>query len=104
MSSKESKKSKKLKTKKFDGDLEQSEDESDQGFKPMPSNFLPEIIQANSDYQNIWMNKDESCNPGQETYLDMIEIEKTKEVEDEIRIGVDQMIRGEYIYVSFLNS
>ncbi|XP_046609162.1 dynein regulatory complex protein 11 [Neodiprion virginianus] len=94
VSSKESKKSKKSKTKK-EGDLEQSEDESDPGFKPMPSNFLPEIMQANADYQETWKNKDESDNPGQETYVDMIEAEKTREVEDEIRIGVDQMMRDD---------
>lgn len=93
MSSKESKRSKKSKAKK-DGDLEQSEDESDPGFKPMPSNFLPEIIQANADYQEIWKSKDESMNSAQETYLDMIEAEKTREVEDEIRVEVDQVMRG----------
>ncbi|XP_012261688.2 dynein regulatory complex protein 11 [Athalia rosae] len=95
MSSKESKKSKKSSKAKKESDQEQSEDESDPGFKPVPSNFLPEIIQANSDYQEIWKNKDESGNPGQETYLDMIEAEKTREVEDEIRIGVDQLMRDD---------
>lgn len=75
--------------------MEQSEDESDLGFKPIPSNFLPEIVHADRDYLETWKNKDESMNPTQAPYFDMIEAEKTKEVEDEIRIVVDQALRGQ---------
>ncbi|XP_072753683.1 IQ and AAA domain-containing protein 1-like isoform X4 [Anoplolepis gracilipes] len=94
ISSKESKKSKRSKSKK-DSETEQSEDETDLGFKSVPSNFLPELIQANQEYQDVWRDKDESANPMQLPYRDMIEAEKTREVEDEIRVGVDQTIRGD---------
>jgi uncharacterized protein YicC (UPF0701 family) len=97
VSSKESKKLKRSKSKK-DSEIEQSEDETDlNGYKSVPSNFLSELIHANQEYQDIWKNKDESMNPMQLPYRDMIEAEKTKEVEDEIRMVVDQTIRGKDI-------
>ncbi|XP_025270729.1 dynein regulatory complex protein 11 isoform X2 [Camponotus floridanus] len=94
VSSKESKKSKRSKSKK-DSETEQSEDETDLGFKSVPSNFLPELIHANQEYQDVWRDKDESANPMQLPYNDMIEAEKTREVEDEVRIVVDQTMRGD---------
>ncbi|XP_071632960.1 dynein regulatory complex protein 11 isoform X2 [Temnothorax longispinosus] len=94
VSSKESKKSKRSKSKK-DSETEQSEDETDLGFKPVPSNFLPELIHANQEYQNVWKDKDESANSMQLPYRDMIEAEKTKEIEDQIRVVVDQAMRGD---------
>lgn len=93
VSSKDSKKSKRSKSKK-DSETEQSEDETDLGFKSVPSNFLPELVQANQEYQEVWKDKDESENCKQLPYLDMIEADKIREVEDEIRIGVDQAMRG----------
>lgn len=92
-SSKESKKSKKSKSKK-ESDTEKSEDESDPGIKVVPSNFLPELIQAHTEYQDVWRDKDESENPWQLPYDDMILSEKTREIEDEVRVGVDQALRG----------
>ena len=95
VSSKESKKSKKSKSKKDSPDLDRSEDESDPGIKIMPSNFLPEIIQANEEYQEVWKEKDETCNPEQLPYHDMIEAEKTREIENEVRVGVDHALRDD---------
>ncbi|XP_077281208.1 dynein regulatory complex protein 11 isoform X2 [Temnothorax americanus] len=94
VSSKESKKSKRSKSKK-DSETEQSEDETDLGFKPVPSNFLPELIHATQEYQNVWKDKDESANPRHVPYRDMIEAEKTKEIENQIRVVVDQAMRGD---------
>ncbi|XP_032664445.1 dynein regulatory complex protein 11 [Odontomachus brunneus] len=94
VSSKDSKKSKRSKSKK-DSETEQSEDETDLGFKSVPSNFLPELLHANQEYQEIWKDKDESGNREQLPYRDMIEADKTREVEDEIRVGVDQTMRGD---------
>lgn len=74
--------------------MEQSEDETDLGFKSSASVFLPELIQTNQEYQDIWKDKDESANPMQLPYCDMIVAEKTTEVEEEVRIGVDQTMRG----------
>lgn len=93
VSSKESKKSKRSKSKK-DSETEQSEDETDLGFKSIPSNFLPELIHTNQEYQDVWRDKNEFANPMQLPYNDMIEAEKTREVEDEVRIVVDQAMRG----------
>ncbi|XP_014471228.1 PREDICTED: IQ and AAA domain-containing protein 1 [Dinoponera quadriceps] len=94
VSSKDSKKSKRSKSKK-DSETEQSEDETDLGFKSVPSNFLPELVHANQEYQEVWRGKDESRNREQLPYLDMIEADKTREVEDEVRAGVDQVMRGD---------
>ncbi|XP_070157654.1 dynein regulatory complex protein 11-like [Polyergus mexicanus] len=94
ISSKESKKSKRSKSKK-DSETEQSEDETDLGFKSVPSNFLPKLIHANQEYQDVWRDKDESSNPMQLPYCDIIEAEKTREVEDEVRAIVDQAMRGD---------
>lgn len=93
VSSKDSKKSKRSKSKK-DSETEQSEDETDLGFKSVPSNFLPELVHANQEYQEVWKDKDECGNREQLPYRDMIETDKTREVEDEVRVGVDQMMRG----------
>lgn len=93
MSSKESRRSKKSKSKK-DSEGEQSEEETEQGFKSMPSNFLSELVHANQEYQEVWKNKDESMNAAQFPYLDMIQSDKAKEVENEVRIAVDQELRG----------
>ncbi|XP_070518550.1 dynein regulatory complex protein 11 [Cardiocondyla obscurior] len=94
ISSKESKKSKRSKSKK-DSETEQSEDETDLGFKPVPSNFLSELIHASQEYQDTWKDKDESTNPMQLPYRDMIEAEKTREIEDQVRVVVDQAMRGD---------
>ncbi|XP_031839802.2 dynein regulatory complex protein 11 isoform X1 [Nomia melanderi] len=94
VSSKESKKSKKSKAKK-DSENEQSEEETEQGFKPIPSNFLSELMHANQEYQEVWKSKDESTNVAQLPYTNMIEKEKTEEVEHEVRVIVDQELRGD---------
>ncbi|XP_063979762.1 dynein regulatory complex protein 11 [Diachasmimorpha longicaudata] len=94
-SSKESKKSKKSKGKKESDTDKSEEDESDPGIKPIPSNFLPELIQANLEYQDIWQGKDESENPWRLPYSDMVLSEKTQEIEEEVRIGVDNIIRDD---------
>lgn len=95
VSSKESKKSKRLKLKK-DNNAEQLEDETEQGFKSIPSNFLSELVHANQEYQEIWKNKDETMNAAQLPYLDMIENEMINKVENEVRITVDQALRGKF--------
>ena len=100
MSSKESKKSKRSKSKK-DSDAEQSEEETEQGFKSVPSNFLSELVHGNQEYQEVWKNKDEATNAAQLPYLDMIENEITKEVENEVRITVDQALRGKSFNCSY---
>ncbi|XP_078041625.1 dynein regulatory complex protein 11 [Augochlora pura] len=94
VSSKESKKSKKSKAKK-DSETEQSEEETEQSFKLIPSNFLAQLVHANQEFQDVWKNKDESMNTAQIPYVNMIEKEKTDEVEHEVRVVVDQALRGD---------
>ncbi|XP_076682815.1 dynein regulatory complex protein 11 isoform X2 [Andrena cerasifolii] len=94
MSSKESKKSRKPKSQK-DSETEQSEEETELGIKPIPSNFISGLVHANQEYQQVWKNKDESMNMAQLPYIDMIESEKTREVEHEVRVVVDQALRGD---------
>ncbi|KAF7991336.1 hypothetical protein HCN44_002898 [Aphidius gifuensis] len=94
-SSKESKRSKKSKAKKDSEPDKSEDDESDPGIKPAPTNFLPEILNANLEYQDIWKNKDETNNPWQKPYEDMIYADKTRQVENEIRIIVDQEMRND---------
>ncbi|KAK0180478.1 hypothetical protein PV327_006116 [Microctonus hyperodae] len=93
-SSKESKRSKKSKSKK-ESDTEKSEDESDPGIKIILSNALPELIQAHTEYQDIWRSKDECANPWQLPYSDIILAQKTRELEDEVRFKVDQTLRDD---------
>lgn len=97
MSSKESKKSRKPKLKK-DSETEQSEEETELGIKPISSNFISGLVHANQEYQQVWKNKDESMNMAQLPYIDMIESEKTKEVEHEVRVVVDQALRGKCLF------
>ncbi|XP_076172417.1 dynein regulatory complex protein 11 [Ptiloglossa arizonensis] len=94
VSSKESKKSKKSKSKK-DSETEQSEEETEEGYKSIPSNFLSELMHANQEYQEVWKNRDESMNAAQLPYINMIESEKTKEIEHEVRVTVDQALRDD---------
>ncbi|XP_076620749.1 dynein regulatory complex protein 11 [Colletes latitarsis] len=94
VSSKESKKSKKSKSKK-DSETEQSEEETEQGFKSIPSNFLTKLIYANQEYQEVWKNETELMNAMELPNLSMIESIKTKEVEHEVRVMVDQVLRGD---------
>lgn len=65
--------------------------------KHFPSNFLPELVHANEVYLEKWKDKDESMNKGQRPYVDMIEAEKTREIEDEVRLVVDHTLRGKLI-------
>lgn len=60
----------------------------------MTSNLLPDLLQANQEYNDIWKDKDESDNFYQEPYYDMIDDQKIREVENEIRIGVDNTMRS----------
>lgn len=51
-------------------------------------------MHASQEYQEVWKNKDESMNRAQLPYRDMIENEKTNEIENEIRVVVDETLRG----------
>lgn len=61
----------------------------------MVSVFVPELAARKEDYDEIWKNKDESNNPRQHHYTDMIEQEQMMEMENELRKIVDEMMRVE---------
>ncbi|CAH0389071.1 unnamed protein product [Bemisia tabaci] len=98
-SSKDSKgkkdKTKKGTKEKDDMKKKKQDDEEDPGFKMGPSNFLTDLMVANTEYDEEWKEKNESDNPSQKYYLDMIKTQKTAEIEAEIRKIVDEELRVE---------
>uniref|UniRef100_A0A0A9X5L9 IQ and AAA domain-containing protein 1 n=1 Tax=Lygus hesperus TaxID=30085 RepID=A0A0A9X5L9_LYGHE len=86
-SSKESKKGGKGKkgVKEKEEVKKRPEDEEDLGFKMSGSSFLADLMVAGADYEEKWKNLDETKNPAQNYYDDMIRKDKTAEVEAELR-------------------
>lgn len=95
VSSKESKRSKdKNKAVVKSADLMEEVD-FDEGFKASVSTFLPEIKGGIEEFNDTWKEKDESMNPKQAHYHDIIYKDKYSEVETEIRKVIDDMMRQE---------
>ncbi|XP_054114050.1 dynein regulatory complex protein 11 isoform X3 [Callithrix jacchus] len=69
--------------------------EEDEEWKMAPSVFLPAMKEGNNTYKDIWMNKDESWNFSQDYDPELIKEEKRKELESEIRVQVDELMRQE---------
>uniref|UniRef100_A0A8C0G8G8 IQ motif containing with AAA domain 1 n=1 Tax=Chelonoidis abingdonii TaxID=106734 RepID=A0A8C0G8G8_CHEAB len=69
--------------------------EEEEGWKMAPSNFLPIMEEGNNQYKDIWQNRDERWNFLQEYDPELIKEEKRKEVEEEIRVQVDELMRQE---------
>nr|XP_060639927.1 dynein regulatory complex protein 11 isoform X1 [Anolis sagrei ordinatus] len=70
-------------------------EEEEEGWKMSPSNFLPIMEDGNNKYKDIWQNRDEAWNFSQEYDPELIKEEKRKEVEEEIRVQVDELMRQE---------
>ncbi|XP_021532565.2 dynein regulatory complex protein 11 isoform X1 [Aotus nancymaae] len=90
---KKEKQRKKAKTQKK-GTKEKNKEE-DEAWKMSPSVFLPAMKEGNNTYKDIWMNKDESWNFSQDYDPELIKEEKRKELESEIRVQVDELMRQE---------
>nr|XP_034377693.1 dynein regulatory complex protein 11 isoform X2 [Arvicanthis niloticus] len=86
------KKSKKEKEKKV---IPKEKTEEDEEWKMSPSLFLQLMEEGNSLYKDMWMNKDESWNFPQDYDPELIKEEKRKELEMEIRVQVDELMRQE---------
>ncbi|XP_053218774.1 dynein regulatory complex protein 11 [Podarcis raffonei] len=71
------------------------EQEEEEGWKMSPSNFLPVMEAGNNKYKDVWQNRDEGWNFSQEYDPELIKEEKRKEVEEEIRVQVDELMRQE---------
>ncbi|XP_043923534.1 IQ and AAA domain-containing protein 1-like [Protopterus annectens] len=65
------------------------------GLKMAPSNFLPDVAEEHKNYTAIWKKRDESKNFRQAYDAELIKEDKRKEVEREIRVQVDELMREE---------
>uniref|UniRef100_A0A287CZ72 IQ motif containing with AAA domain 1 n=1 Tax=Ictidomys tridecemlineatus TaxID=43179 RepID=A0A287CZ72_ICTTR len=71
------------------------EQEEEEEWKMSRSAFLPSMKEGSDVYKDTWMNKDESQNFPQDYDEELIKKEKRKEVEAEIRVQVDELMRQE---------
>ncbi|XP_067404759.1 dynein regulatory complex protein 11 [Emydura macquarii macquarii] len=93
---KEKEKKKKDKKGKEKGKGKEKKGKKDnEGWKMGPSNFLPIMKEGNNRYKDVWQNRDEQWNFPQEYDPELIKEEKRKEVEEEIRVQVDELMRQE---------
>ncbi|CAO2625407.1 Dynein regulatory complex protein 11 [Lemmus lemmus] len=74
---------------------EKAAKEEDEEWKMSPSLFLQLMEEGNSLYKDMWLNKDESWNFPQDYDPEMLKEEKRKELESEIRVQVDELMRQE---------
>nr|XP_045223903.1 dynein regulatory complex protein 11 isoform X4 [Macaca fascicularis] len=83
------------KTKRQKKGTKEKNKEEDEKWKMSPSLFLPAMKEGCNAYKEIWMNKDESWNFSQDFDPELIKEEKRKELESEIRVQVDELMRQE---------
>ncbi|XP_012589319.1 PREDICTED: IQ and AAA domain-containing protein 1-like [Condylura cristata] len=69
--------------------------EADTVLKVLPSRFVPVISAGHQEYLNLWKNRLENIHPSQNFDAEILRLEKRKEVEQEIRIQVDELMRQE---------
>ncbi|KAG8506504.1 LOW QUALITY PROTEIN: Dynein regulatory complex protein 11, partial [Galemys pyrenaicus] len=69
--------------------------EENEGWRRSPSAFLRAMEEGNNLYKDIWKDKDESWNFAQGHDPELIKEEKRKELESEIRLQVDELMRQE---------
>ncbi|XP_077006054.1 IQ and AAA domain-containing protein 1-like isoform X2 [Tamandua tetradactyla] len=69
--------------------------ETDTMLKMMPSKFIPVINAGHEEYIKVWRNRHESAHPSQTFDLETLREENRKQVEVEIRIQVDELMRQE---------
>uniref|UniRef100_A0A8C6I316 IQ motif containing with AAA domain 1 n=1 Tax=Mus spicilegus TaxID=10103 RepID=A0A8C6I316_MUSSI len=89
------KKGKKEKKEKKVSLKEKAMKDEDEEWKMSPSLFLQLMEEGNSLYKDMWLNKDESWNFPQDYDPELIKEEKRKELEMEIRVQVDELMRQE---------
>ncbi|XP_058389259.1 dynein regulatory complex protein 11 [Diceros bicornis minor] len=92
---KKEKKPKKAKKDKGKKETKEKNKEEDEGWKMSPSVFLHTMEEGNNVYKDMWKNKDESWNFPQDYDPELIKEEKRKELESEIRVQVDELMRQE---------
>nr|XP_010299377.1 PREDICTED: IQ and AAA domain-containing protein 1 [Balearica regulorum gibbericeps] len=67
--------------------------EEDEGWKMGPSNFLSIMEEGSSQYKAVWQNRDEGWDFLQDHDPELIKEEKRGEVEEEIRVQVDELMQ-----------
>ncbi|XP_068822107.1 dynein regulatory complex protein 11 [Capricornis sumatraensis] len=92
---KKEKKQKKVKKEKETKETKGKNKEEDEMWKMSPSVFLHTMEEGNSVYKDLWKNKDESWNFPQDYDPELIKEDKRKELESEIRVQVDELMRQE---------
>lgn len=70
---------------KDDDKKKKTDDEEYPGFKMGTSNFLTELMVASAEYEDVWRRRDESSNPRQTHYDDIILEQNTAQLEAELR-------------------
>ncbi|KAM7121635.1 IQ and AAA domain-containing protein 1-like [Molossus nigricans] len=69
--------------------------EADTTLRVLPSKFVPLINAGHEEYKNTWKNKHSSAYLSQSFDAETLRLEKRKEMEQEIRIQVDELMRQE---------
>ncbi|ELR51477.1 IQ and AAA domain-containing protein 1, partial [Bos mutus] len=92
---KKEKKPKKEKKEKETKETKEKNKEEEEMWKMSPSVFLHTMEEGNSVYKDLWKNKDESWNFPQDYDPELIKEGKRKELESEIRVQVDELMRQE---------
>uniref|UniRef100_A0A8C5VTI9 IQ motif containing with AAA domain 1 n=1 Tax=Microcebus murinus TaxID=30608 RepID=A0A8C5VTI9_MICMU len=69
--------------------------EEEEEWKMSPSVFFQTMEEGNNIYKDMWMNKDESWNFPQDYDPELVKEEKWKELESELRVQVDELMRQE---------
>ncbi|XP_076860476.1 dynein regulatory complex protein 11 isoform X2 [Brachyhypopomus gauderio] len=72
-----------------------TEEDEEPGLKMLPSAFLSELQSGHTTFSEVWKNRDESKNFSQRHDAELIKEEKRKEIEAEIRLQVDELMRQE---------
>ncbi|XP_010080956.1 PREDICTED: IQ and AAA domain-containing protein 1 [Pterocles gutturalis] len=67
--------------------------EEDEGWKMAPSNFLSIMEEGSSRYKAVWQNRDERWDFLQDHDPELIKEKKREEVEEEIRVQVDELMQ-----------
>ncbi|XP_069100426.1 dynein regulatory complex protein 11-like [Pleurodeles waltl] len=70
-------------------------EEEDPGLLLAPSKFIPDIQNGQKIYKTVWRKRDERHNFNQQCENELIKEDKRKEVEAELRIQVDALMRQE---------
>ncbi|KAJ8279351.1 hypothetical protein COCON_G00064170 [Conger conger] len=85
----------KVKDEKKDKGKKNAEQEEEPGLTMMPSAFLTDLDISQKTFSAIWQKRNESKNFSQRHEVELIKEEKRKELEAEIRLQVDELMRQE---------